>query len=269
MVGSIGAMTKFSKADGKRLTFDRPLLRARLLNRPNRYVAYAELNGEEVRCHTPVGGRIGGLTLDGLPCLLSGPYEGRATDYTVEAIGLGQFEDPEFQWLAINQTAVNSYVREFFKQGELTDLAPGLTAEASSFLQPERKLGSARIDLHVAVPEERELWVEVKTPLIKLHAALPESIPVRTDYKSDSVGARMPKQMRELFKELRAGKRVVLLAAFGYANTLQSSDELKLKDNLDLDGLLTEGRGLGLESWQLEFALDEAGVSLKSCQQLS
>lgn len=262
-------MTEFSKSEGRRLTFAHPLTEARIINRPNRYVAYAELNWETVRCHTPVGGRIGGLTLDGLPCLLSGPYEGRATDYTVEAIGLGQFEDPEFQWLAINQTAVNSYVRAWLKAGELTGLAPGLTAEANSFLRPERKLGSSRIDFHVTVPEERELWIEVKTPLIKLHATLPDSIPVRTDYKSDNVGARMPKQMRELFKELRAGKRVVLLAAFGYANTLQSSDELKLKDNLDLDGLLTEGRGLGLESWQLEFALDEAGVSLKSCQQLS
>ena len=83
-------MTEFSKSEGRRLTFAHPLTEARIINRPNRYVAYAELNGEEVRCHTPVGGRIGGLTLDGLPCLLSGPYEGRATDYTVEAIGLGQ-----------------------------------------------------------------------------------------------------------------------------------------------------------------------------------
>lgn len=262
-------MTEFSKIEGKRLTFVRPLTKARLINRPNRYVAYAELDGEVVRCHTPVGGRIGGLTLDGLPCLLSGPYEGRATDYTVEAIGLGQLEDPEFQWLAINQTAVNSYVKAWLRAGELVDLAPGLTAETSDFLQPERKLGSARIDFHAAIPDELELWVEVKTPLIKLHAALPDSIPVRTNYKSDNVGARMPKQMRELFGELKSGKRVALLAAFGYENTIESSDELKLKDNLDLDGLLTEGRALGLESWQLVFSIDAKGVSLKSYKQLS
>lgn len=258
----------FSHIEGKTLFYNKPLIKGRIVNRPNRYVAYVELNGKVVRCHTPVGGRIGGLTIDGLPCLLSGPHEGRATEYTVEAIGLGEEADDDFQWLAINQTAVNSYVREFLLAGLLPNLTPGLEKDPLLYLHSEKKLDSSRIDFYVDVPNEKELWIEVKTPLIKLHTKIPKHIPIKTDYASDSVGNRMPKQMTALMNELQLGKRVVLLAAFGYRNTLNSSDQLKLKDNLDLDNLLTIGRGLGLESWQITFSISEFGVTLVSYERL-
>lgn len=258
----------FSHLKDSTLYYKTPLVKGRIVNRPNRYVAYVELNGAVVRCHTPVGGRIGGLTIDGLPCLLSGPHEGRATDYTVEAIGLGEETDADFQWLAINQTAVNSYMKEFLTAGLLPKLAPGLEANPALYLHPEKVLDSSRIDFFIDAPGEKQLWIEVKTPLIKLHTKLPEYIPIKTDYPSDSVGNRMPKQMTALMNELAAGKRVVLLGAFGYKNTLHSSDELKLKDNLDLDNLLTSGKKLGLESWQVTFSIDEQGVTLQAYEKL-
>ena len=57
----------------KKLVFDEPLTEAHLIERPNRYVAEVALlrDGTVQRAHVPVGGRIGGLTLDGLPCLIS------------------------------------------------------------------------------------------------------------------------------------------------------------------------------------------------------
>lgn len=257
---------RFTELRGKKLIFADELKLGRIINRPNRYVAYVELEGKTVRCHVPVGGRIGGLTIDDLPCLLSGPHEGRATEYTVEALGLGHRTDPEFQWLAINQTAANSYVKEFMLAGFLTDLAPG--TETGAHVRTEKKLGDSRIDFFVDAPEEKELWVEVKTPLIKLHTALPSWIPVKTDYSTDNVGARMPKQMTALMDELKLGKRVALLAAFGYENTINSSDELRLKDNLDLDDLLSTGAKLGLESWEINFAIDHEGVRFKEHKRL-
>lgn len=258
----------FSRMDGSKLFYDKPLVKGLIVNRPNRYVAYVELEGKTVKCHTPVGGRIGGLTIDGLPCLLSGPHEGRATEYTVEAIGLGQEHEPTFQWLAINQGAVNSYVKEFLSAGLMENLAEGLTSSNLQYLHPEKKLESSRIDFYLDVPGRKELWIEVKTPLIKLHTQLPSYIPVKTDYSSDSVGGRMPKQMLSLMKELKNGKRVVLLGAFGYVNNISSSDQLKLKDNLDLDNLLTDGKKFGLESWQFNFSIDEHGVEFKKLERL-
>ncbi len=265
----------FSKVDvaAKKIIYTKPLIKATIINRPNRYVAFVKLtDGSIVRCHTPVGGRIGGMTIDNLPCLLSGPHEGRATDYTVEAIGLGQESDPEFQWLGINQTAANSYIKEFLLAGLLPDFMEGLNAQtASTLVKAEKKLGAARIDFYIESPDvaNPDLWIEVKTPLIKLHTKLPAEIPLKTDYGTDNVGARMPKQMGELIKELNAGRRVILLAAFGYENTLKTSDELRMKDNLDLDSLLTTGRKVGLESWQLTFEIDAQGVTLKGYEKLT
>jgi DNA-binding sugar fermentation-stimulating protein len=255
-----------------KLIYKEKLTEAKIINRPNRYVAVVELqDGTVVRAHTPVGGRIGGLTLDGLPCLISGPYEGRATDYTVQAIGLQATTEPDFQWIGINQGAANAYTKEFMLAGLLPNLTPGITAaNGAEFVKPEKKLGTSRIDFFVGAPNAAtpELWIEVKTPLIKLHTAIPESVPIKTDFGSDSVGARMPKQMNDLFSQLPLGKRVVLLAAFIYENTLKTSDELKLKDNLDLDGLITKGRALGLESWQVTYKIDAEGVELRSYQRL-
>lgn len=256
----------------KKLIYKTPLVKASIINRPNRYVAMVELeDGSIVRCHTPVGGRIGGLTIDNLPCLLSGPYEGRATDYTVEAIGLGQESGPNFQWLAINQGAANSYIKEFMLAGLMPKLTGSQTvAQLETNLKAEKKLDTSRIDFHItaASPKEKDLWIEVKTPLIKLHTQIPETIPVKTDYATDSISGRMPKQMLALQGELKLGKRVALLAAFGYKNTLTTSDELRLKDNLDLDNLITSGRKLGLESWQINFEIDPEGITLKSYERL-
>lgn len=266
--------SSFSKLDLTRnkLIYKDPLTQAKIINRPNRYVAIIELaDGSIVRGHTPVGGRIGGLTLDGLPCLISGPYAGRSTEYTVQAVGLGETSDPDFQWLGINQGGANAYMKEFLLAGLLPKLAPDITeANAKEFVKSEKKLGTSRIDFFIGSPNPitRELWIEVKTPLIKLHTKLPEGIPVKTDYSSDSVGARMPKQMNDLFSELPLGKRVVLLAAFIYENNLKTSDELKLKQNLNLDGLLTKGKLLGLESWQVTLKIDPEGVELRSYQRL-
>lgn len=258
--------------DRQKLLYQQKLTKAKIVNRPNRYVAIIELaDGSIVRGHTPVGGRIGGLTLDGLPCLISGPFEGRATSYTVQAIGLGDETNPEFQWIGINQAASNAYMKEFLLAGLLPKLTPGITIDnASNFVKSERKLGSSRIDFFIDSPaiNNPELWIEVKTPLIKLHTKIPSTIPVKTNYNSDSVGARMPKQMNDLFQELLAGKRVALVASFIYENTLQTSDELRLRDNLDLDGIVTQGKKLGLESWQVNFKIDSEGVQLQSYQQL-
>jgi len=266
--------SSFSHLDvnAKKLIFKDKLTEAKIVNRPNRYVAIVELaDGSIVRAHTPVGGRIGGLTLDGLPCLISGPYEGRATDYTVQAFGLKPSSEPDFQWIGVNQGAANAYTKEFMLAGMLPQLTPGVTeANSTEFVKAEKKLGSSRIDFFVGAPDANtpELWIEVKTPLIKLHTAIPESIPIKTDFSSDSVGARMPKQMNDLFGQLPLGKRVVLLAAFIYENTLKTSDDLKLKDNLDLDGLITKGQKLGLESWQVTYKIDAEGVELRSYQRL-
>lgn len=254
---------------GSTLRFPEPLIEAQLIERPNRYVAETALfaDGTVQRAHVPVGGRIGGLTLDGLPCLLSGPYEGRSTDYTVEAIG-SHFDrsDLDFQWIGINQTASNRYVGSLLKAGLLPKLTDGFRL---STLKPEQKLGGKRIDFSLGGSEPAEqLWIEVKTPLIELNTELDGSLPIKTDFAEGAPSGRMPEQFEELAKIVEAGGRVIFLGVFGYSTLATVNTSERYRNNLNLDGLVDRGLKLGMEFAELEFAVESSGLKLRAHRKL-
>jgi len=249
------------------LLFDSPLTEALLIERPNRYVAQVALSDGTVhRSHVPVGGRIGGLTLDGLPCLISGPYEGRTTSHTVEAIG-SHFDqsDPQFQWIGINQTASNRYVGSLLRADLLPELTRGLPA---STVKAERKLAGKRIDFSLGAGDPPELWVEVKTPLISLDTPLDPALPIKTDFSDGGPSARMPEQFIELAKELERGSRVVFLGVFSYSRQDRLNAEARYRLNLNLDGLVDRGLELGMEFGELELSMDARGLELRGYRSL-
>lgn len=252
----------------KKLVFDEPLTEALLIERPNRYVAEVALfrDGTVQRAHVPVGGRIGGLTLDGLPCLISGPYPGRSTDYTVEAVG-SHFDrdDIDFQWIGINQTASNRYVGSLLKAGLLPKLA---SDRLLGSLKPEQKLGGKRIDFAAGKGDPKELWIEVKTPLIELNTELDSDLPIRTDFADGGPSNRMPEQFEELAKISKAGGRVVFLGAFGYSTLATVSSRERYLKNLNLDGLVDRGVELGMEFAELELEVDRSGLKLRAYRSL-
>lgn len=250
------------------LLFEEPLLEVELIERPNRYVAQLALpDGTVQRGHVPVGGRIGGLTLDGLPALVSGPYSGRSTDYTVEAIG-SHYEQshPQFQWIGINQTASNRYVESLLRAGLLPELTGELPLHS---LRAERILGGKRIDFSLGESDPAELWIEVKTPLISLTAPLASAIPVKLDYGKGAPSQRLPEQFDELAKIRRAGSRAVLLGVFGYATRGQASAEARYLANLNLEGLAQLAAGVGIELWELELEVSRECLRLSGYRELT
>lgn len=229
-----------------------PLIEAIIIERPNRYVAeVATLNdGVVYRAYVPVSGRIGGLTLDGLPCLLSGPYSDRSTDFTVEAIGSHYDKtDLEFQWIGVNQTASNSYVETFIRGGLLPKISAGLPL---STVKREQSLGSKRIDLTLGSSDPADLWIEIKTPLISLATELDSDLPIKRDYSASPPSSRMPEQFEELAKLRKQGRRVMFLGVFGYNGMGYSNYKDRFKANLNLDGLVDKGVELGFEFSQVE-----------------
>jgi sugar fermentation stimulation protein A len=42
-----------------------------ILSRPNRFIMMVDASGETLRCHCPTTGKLGDLSLAGLPCLYS------------------------------------------------------------------------------------------------------------------------------------------------------------------------------------------------------
>ena len=88
------------------LNFNQKLQKARLIKRLNRFVAEIELNGQVVLAHTPTTGKIAGIPIEQMDCLVSGPYENRKTAYTIEAISFWNDND----YAGINQNFANRLI---------------------------------------------------------------------------------------------------------------------------------------------------------------
>jgi sugar fermentation stimulation protein A len=235
--------------DGKRILFAEPLRRGIIVRRPNRFIIDVDLDGTVHSCHCPTTGRIGNLSLDGLPCLLSrSPNPARKSKYTVEAISV---DDPNLRarlrWIGINQNAANRYVEAALRNNLLTDLITATTIER------ERRLGQSRLDFLV----NNDTYIEVKTPLEPLQIPLGDHIRTR---KIPPLAAtdRLVKHLSELGDSLEQHQRAVLLICFLYDNpgfiARASSHHSVVQTHVN------EAVQAGVEIWQANFALDPRGV---------
>ena len=237
-------------ADGV-IKFDTPLMEGTILSRPNRFVVHVkDERGEELRVHCPATGSIGGIRLDGLPCLISRAEEGskRSTQYTLEAIAMERKSPME--WIGVNQNMANRYIEALLRG----NLLPIPTLSSVKTLKREPTLGSNRLDFLV----NGNIYVEVKTPVKNLQVEIPEGVEVLTTAATGTT--RMLSQVREITKELRGerGSKAVLITLFMYDNpgfvvpsghnAIYSETGLALADSAEA----------GLERWQvnLEFGVD-------------
>jgi sugar fermentation stimulation protein A len=94
--------------------FGEELILGLIKSRPNRFIMNVEVENELVKCHCPTTGRIWNIIFEDIPCLLSKSSNPmRKTPYTVEAISVNEIDEPNKNWIGINQNAINKYV-EFF-----------------------------------------------------------------------------------------------------------------------------------------------------------
>jgi len=139
--------------------FKHELIEGIIISRKNRFIIQANINGKEELCHCPSTGRIGGLVLNGMPCLLSeSENPERKTKYTVEAISCPHGNGIMTEWIGINQNQVNRYVEFFLRSGQLPEIT-----QPFSEIKREVKFGKSRIDFKIGND-----YLELKMPLITL-----------------------------------------------------------------------------------------------------
>ncbi len=69
--------------------------KAKFVNRPNRFIIFADLDGEEVKCHCPNTGRMGELLFPGVKLILEkSKNPARKTKYSVVAVYKGELIVP-------------------------------------------------------------------------------------------------------------------------------------------------------------------------------
>lgn len=190
-----------------RLHFDKPLIKAIIKERINRFIFIVDYNGLEVEAHCPSGGTIAGIPrklMTQLPCLLSdhGDNTTRRTRYTVEAISL----DNGHTYMGINQTASNRYIHQFLQNEDVQN-----TLMIVGRVAREKKLGNSRIDFKVD-----DTYIEVKTMVAEYYGKASKQLKALMKPQAPPV-ERMQKHVRELTREVDAHKsKAIMLTVFQY-----------------------------------------------------
>ncbi|MBQ9108161.1 MAG: DNA/RNA nuclease SfsA [Clostridia bacterium] len=129
------------------------IVKARFLERPNRFVAVVDLDGNKIPVHVKNTGRCKELLVEGAPVYLEDHSgRGRKLDYDLIAVEKGSL------LVNMDSQAPNKVVGESLLNGtiKLTGLSKLVTVKA------EKTYGDSRFDFYVVDEEGREGYVEVK-----------------------------------------------------------------------------------------------------------
>ena len=190
-----------------KIYFDKPLTKAVIKKRINRFIFIVDLNGFEVEAHCPSGGTIAGIPrkdFKNIKCLISDHEDkpNRRTRYTVEAISL----DNGHTYMGINQTASNHYVHQFLQDEDVQSVL-----NINGPVAREKKLGDSRIDF-----KADDAYIEVKTMVAEYYGKASKQLRALMKPQEPSV-ERMQKHIRELTREVDAHKsKAIMLTVFQY-----------------------------------------------------
>ncbi len=237
-----------------KLRFPRRLVQGKVTSRPNRFIMMVDMDGEILRCHCPVTGRIGDLVFDEIPCLVamaSGP--GRTTAGTVEAISLDPVEKRKKSWIGIDQTRANDYVDFFLRSGSMS----GMIGDVDEVVR-EVRLGSSRIDFLVNGRD----YLEVKTPLFDLPCEGHPSC--RARHHPLMHFDRMIRHFGDISGSVTKGSRGILLLCYLY-----DAKPFEVPAPTPRSGRIVraakKATAKGMEHWQLNLRVDEEGVGFIRC----
>lgn len=118
------------------------------LERPNRFIAYVELNGKREKIHVKNTGRCAELLIEGRNVYVQeGTNPNRSTKWDLIAVEKGE------RLVNMDSQIPNKVVKEWIEAG---NLIPGAT-----LIQPEKTYKNSRFDLYVEAGE-RKIFIEVK-----------------------------------------------------------------------------------------------------------
>ena len=223
-----------------------------IVNRKHRFALSVLVDGVAYDCHCPSTGNIGGLVLDGLPCLLSASQDvNRKTPYTVEAISLDGAGRRSKAWIGINQNAANRYVEGCLKTGQFEDMVG-----CPAIVKREQFVGESKLDFIAD-----DFYIEVKTPLNTLNLDIPRSAVQKRKAGAQSAD-RFIRHIQELAGCLDGkGKRAILLVCCIYDNERFTPPGDGARSP-EIRRVVSSCVDRGVQIWQVNFKLTRTGVTL-------
>ncbi|MBQ8527749.1 MAG: DNA/RNA nuclease SfsA [Lachnospiraceae bacterium] len=160
------------------------IVKAKFIERPNRFIAYANLNGQIVKCHVKNTGRCKELLVPGAEIFLE-DHSGRSdrkTQYSLVKVV------KEGRLINMDSQAPNQVAYEWIQNG---GLYPDIT-----LLKREQKYGNSRFDLYYERKNGEKGFVEVKGVTLEINniAKFP-----------DAPTGRGVKHIKELIEAKKAG----------------------------------------------------------------
>lgn len=132
------------------MIFDSETRKARFIERPNRFIAHVELDGEEIVVHVPNTGRCRELLIEGVDVILrKGNTPNRKTPYDLISVYKGD------KLVNIDSQAPNKIVHEAIHNGKIEPL------KEYTYIKREMKYGNSRIDFYLK-NDSKEYYLEVK-----------------------------------------------------------------------------------------------------------
>ena len=133
------------------MNYNKNIVEAKFLKRPNRFQAYVLLNGEELMVHVPNTGRCKELLIPGCIVLLreeNNPK--RKTKYSLVSVYKGE------ELINIDSQAPNKIVEEALLKGNIPEL------KKYDIVLREKTFGNSRFDFKLGNIEGEEYYLEVK-----------------------------------------------------------------------------------------------------------
>lgn len=232
--------------------YENPLIEGIIKSRPNRFIMMVEVNGEVHKCHCPSTGKIGSITFEEIPCLVSyNPAPNRKTQYTVEAFSLDPVSPKDKNWIGINQTKVNSYIDFFIKNNCLTNM----TGQVEK-VKKEVKFNESRLDFLI----NEKNYAEVKTLLRDIPC---EDHPKYKKYtgKFDSF-ERLSRHYSDIAKSLEDDSKAFFIVCFTY-DARPFDPPIPNNDNsIKFAEVIKDATLKGVERWQINLKFNKDGVEL-------
>jgi len=183
------------------------------LERPNRYLARVEVDGQEIKAHVPDPGRLPGLMIPGHKVRLTyNPGPKRKTDYSLVLVRHGDI------WVSVYPAFANKVVESELSEGSLSCL------NGFESFDREVKCGESRFDFQLEFSDVKA-FVEVKS--VSLVEGGVGKFP-------DAPTQRGVKHLKELIALRRKGFRAAVLFIS------QRSDARSIISNDQIDPLFGE-----------------------------
>lgn len=203
------------------------MIKAKFIERPNRFVAYCEINGEVEKVHVKNTGRCKELLIPGCEVYLEeSDNPSRATRYSLIATKKGE------RLINMDSQVTNKMVLESLKDKSL--VLPGFDEEIE-LIKSEKTYGNSRFDIYLE-GKTKKAFIEIKGCTLEI-----DNVVKFPDAKTE----RGVKHVRELIKARQEGYLAYIIMV------IQMEDVLYFTPNIDMHkefgDVLKEAKENGVE----------------------